>query len=104
MLGLFSFIFSVANGEPPIGIPWETFQKYAKNTYSFMKGVITMKVYVVLGYQDLCQNGNIECDGVYGVFSTEELAQECVGYLTEELEYMNHFEIEEINLDEFGYK
>ena len=24
-----------------------------------------MKVYVVLGYQDLCQNGNIECDGVY---------------------------------------
>ena len=69
-----------------------------------MKGVITMKVYVVLGYQDLCQIGNIECDGVYGVFSTEELARECVGYLTEELEYMNHFEIEEVNLDEFGYK
>ena len=35
-LGLFSFIFSVANGEPPIGIPWETFQKYAEFTYSFM--------------------------------------------------------------------
>ena len=63
-----------------------------------------MKVYVVLGYQDLCQNGNIECDGVYGVFSTEELAHECVGCLTEELEYMNRFEIEEVNLDEFGYK
>nr|DAW17694.1 MAG TPA: Splicing factor 3B subunit 3 complex, splicing modulator, SPLICING [Caudoviricetes sp.] len=29
--------FSVANGEPPIGIQWETFQKFAKNTYSFMK-------------------------------------------------------------------
>ena len=63
-----------------------------------------MKVYVVLGYQDLCQNRNIECDGVYGVFSTEELARECVGYLIKELEYMNHFEIEEVNLDEFGYK
>ena len=56
-----------------------------------------MKVYVVLGYQDLF-------DGVYEAFSTEELAQECVGYLTEELEYINHFEIEEVNLDEFGYK
>ena len=63
-----------------------------------------MKVYVVLGYQDLCQNGHVECDGVYGVFSTEELAKECIGYLKEELEYMNHFEIEEVNLDEFGYK
>ena len=42
MLGLFSFIFSVANGEPPIGIPWETFQKFANVTYSFMKGVIYM--------------------------------------------------------------
>ena len=24
MSSLFSFIFCVANGEPPIGIPWET--------------------------------------------------------------------------------
>ena len=37
MLGLFSFIFSVANGEPPIGIPWETFRKYAKITRCIMK-------------------------------------------------------------------
>lgn len=25
---VFFFIFSVANGEPPIGIPWETFQTH----------------------------------------------------------------------------
>ena len=63
-----------------------------------------MNVYVELGYQDLCQNGNVKCDGVYGVFSTKKLAQECVNDLKEELEYMNHFEIEEVILDEFGYK
>ena len=28
---------SVANGEPPIGIPWETFQKYAKFSSPIMK-------------------------------------------------------------------
>lgn len=27
-MGSFFLYFSVANGEPPIGIPWETFQKY----------------------------------------------------------------------------
>lgn len=27
--------FSVANGEPPIGIPWETFQKYIREKYLF---------------------------------------------------------------------
>lgn len=26
----FFLYFSVANGEPPIGIPWETFQKYIR--------------------------------------------------------------------------
>ena len=35
--------FSVANGEPPIGIPWETFQKYAKKSPSIMKGGDGMK-------------------------------------------------------------
>lgn len=63
-----------------------------------------MKVYVVLGFYDKNENGNIECDDVYGVFSTEELALECVGYLKEELEYLNHCEIREVELDEFGYK
>ena len=33
-----------------------------------------MNVYVVLGYQDLCQNGNVKCDGVYGVFSTKKIS------------------------------
>ncbi len=27
------FIFSVANGEPPIGIPWETFQIIVKTMH-----------------------------------------------------------------------
>ena len=63
-----------------------------------------MKVYVVLGYWDVNGNGTIECDDVYGVFSTEELAQECVEYLMEELEYLNHCEIREVPVDEFGYK
>ena len=34
----------------------------------------------------------------------KKLAQECVNDLKEELKYMNHFEIEEVVLDEFGYK
>ena len=38
MATLFSFIFSsVANGEPPIGTPLETFQKFAKITRYIMK-------------------------------------------------------------------
>lgn len=38
-MGSFFLYFSVANGEPPIGIPWETFQKYifAKITNALMK-------------------------------------------------------------------
>lgn len=63
-----------------------------------------MKVHVVLGYSDLNGNGNIECDGVYGVFSTEVLAKECEKTLLEELEYLDHCEIEEVLLDEFGHK
>jgi hypothetical protein len=60
-------------------------------------------VYVVVGFQDVCQNGNLEKD-IYGVFSTEALATECVDELTDMLEYIDHFEIEEVGLDEFGYK
>ena len=30
----FSLLYlSVANGEPPIGIPWETFRKYIREKY-----------------------------------------------------------------------
>ena len=44
MLGLLFYISSVANGELPIGIPWETFQKYfAKKSPSIMKGGDGMK-------------------------------------------------------------
>ena len=61
-------------------------------------------IYVVLGYQDVCRNGNVEIYDIYGAFSTKELAQECVGHLTEELEYIDYFEIREVKLNEFGYK
>lgn len=43
-MGSFFLYFSVANGEPPIGIPWETFRKYifAYIASHIMKGVIYM--------------------------------------------------------------
>lgn len=43
-MGSFFLYFSVANGEPPIGIPWETFRKYifAYIASPIMKGVIYM--------------------------------------------------------------
>lgn len=59
-------------------------------------------VYVVIGVEE--HEKGILNNEVYGVFSTEELAEECVSYLTEELEYLNHCEIERVLLDEFGYK
>lgn len=62
-----------------------------------------MKVYVVLGFQDKCDNESLDKD-IYGVFSTEELAVECVEHICEELEFLDHCEIESVELDEFGYK
>lgn len=62
-----------------------------------------MKVYVVLGFQNIYDNDSLEKD-IYGVFSSEELANECVNTITEELEYLDHCEIESVELDEFGYK
>lgn len=61
-----------------------------------------MYVYVVIGYEKQ-DNDNFSKD-IYGVFSTEDLANECVGYITEELEFLSHCEIEPVLLDEFGYK
>lgn len=47
----------VANGEPPIGIPWETFQKkktFAKFTPPLMKkGVIIMSKYYAYVTKDM---------------------------------------------------
>ena len=41
---------------------------------------------------------------IYGVFSTEELAKECISYITDELEFLSYCEIECVLLDEFGYR
>lgn len=62
-----------------------------------------MKVYVVLGFQNIYDNDALEKD-IYGVFSSEELADECIHTISEELEYLDHCEIETVELDEFGYR
>lgn len=59
-------------------------------------------VYVVVGVEE--HEKGIFNKEVYGVFSTEELANECIAYITSELEYINHCEIETMNIDEFGYR
>ena len=61
-----------------------------------------MRVYVVIGVEE--HEKDIFNKEVYGVFSTKELAKECIQYITEELEFLNHCEIEEVLVDEFGYK
>ena len=61
------------------------------------------KIYIVLGFEDLYDNGNLEKD-IYGAFSTIELAKECMHNLTEELDYVHHFGIVAVQIDEFGYK
>ena len=57
---------------------------------------------VVMGYIDLCQNGNYEAQ-LMGVFSKDEVAKECGDELVE-AEVVHHYEIEHPLLDEFGYK
>lgn len=59
-------------------------------------------VYVVIGYSDVCQNGNYE-GSLYGVFSTEKLAKECGDELVKS-ECISYYEIECPHIDEFGYK
>ena len=61
-----------------------------------------MICYIVMGYVDICQNGNYEAQ-LQGVFSTEQLATECGNELVE-AKVIHHFEIECPQLDEFGYK
>ena len=60
------------------------------------------EIYVVMGYEDLCQNGNYEAV-LYGVYSTEKLARECGDELVA-LGNIHHYEIERPLLDEFGWK
>ena len=62
----------------------------------------SLNLCVVMGYIDLCQNGNYEAQ-LMGVFSTDELAKECGDELVE-AEVVHHYEIEHPLLDEFGYK
>lgn len=59
-------------------------------------------VYVVMGYVDICQNGNTEAV-LQGVFSSEALATECGKELVE-CGNIAYYEIETPKLDEFGYK
>lgn len=60
------------------------------------------QVYVVMGYSDVCQNGNYE-GSLQGVFSTPELAEECGKELVE-AEAISYYEIECPLVDEFGFK
>ena len=60
------------------------------------------KIYVVVGVEE--HNEGLSNKEVYGVFSTEELAEECISYISKELEFLNHCEIETIEIDEFGYR
>lgn len=64
-------------------------------SYSFV-------VFAVMGYSDLCGNGNMEAQ-LYGVFNTEKAAKECGEELVE-AEVIGYYEIETPLLDEFGYK
>lgn len=78
--------------------------KNANKTHPLMKERSDyVKVYVVLGFQNIYDNDSLEKD-IYGVFSSEELANECVNTIIEELEYLDHCEIEVVELDEFGYR
>ena len=61
-----------------------------------------MFVWVVIGVEE--HEKGIFNKEVYGVYSTEELAEECVSYINEELDFLNHCEIERVLLDEFGYR
>lgn len=59
-------------------------------------------VYVLVGYEDVCMNGNYE-GSVYGAFSTEELAREAGDELVE-VGNIAYYEIEAPKLDEFGWR
>lgn len=64
--------------------------------------VFQQELFVVMGYSDICMNGNYEAQ-LQGVFSTEELAKECGDELVK-CGNIHHYEIECPLLDEFGWK
>ena len=59
-------------------------------------------LHVVMGYVDLCENGNYEAV-LQGVFSTEQLAREYGDELVASGN-IHHYEIECPLLDEFGWR
>lgn len=64
--------------------------------------VYQTELHVVMGYVDLCENGNYEAV-LQGVFSTEQLARECGDELVASGN-IHHYEIECPLLDEFGWR
>lgn len=66
-------------------------------------GSLTNRVcYVLMGYSDDCQNGNMEAH-LQGVYSTEQLAKDVGNELVEAGVY-EYYEIKHLLLDEVGYK
>lgn len=59
-------------------------------------------IYVLVGYEDICLNGNFEGQ-VYGAFSSEELAREAGDELVE-CSNVEYYEIECPELDECGWR
>ena len=57
-----------------------------------------MTVYVVTGV-----DGDMSED-LYGVFSTRELAEECMKTVLEEIDDLSFAAIEEVELDAFGHR
>ena len=77
----FFYIFSVANGEPPIGIPWETFQNIREVNmllYEIKKGEMYMKIYIVKNVfiYDGCVDDYYNCyeENIEKIFDCEEKA------------------------------
>lgn len=59
------------------------------------------QVYVVIGWE--YEQGEYYKE-IYGIFSEKKLADECIGYIMEEIENLTYCEIEEVELDAFGYR
>ena len=55
-------------------------------------------IYVLVGYEDICQNGNYECK-VYGTYSSKELAKEVGNKLIKNTN-VYYYEIEKTKLDD----
>ena len=88
------YISSVANGEPPIGIPWETFQKYAKIASPLMKGVVFMEYIYIVFYsrENQYDPDDYITDCISKIFKTEEKAIKYCESLGKKNEKYNWYE------------